>query len=1065
MLARRRASLRASIALGAAFVAAPFSPAVAQGTAAGIAGIVRDASGMPLGGITIEARHEATGYVARITTTASGRYLLLSLPLGGPYTVRSRAVGFRVAERRDITLTIGARPQVDFVLERIATPLAEVAVRAERLEGRESRVGGSVRVGREQVDALPVGDRNFSSLSALSPLVGAQLSLGGQRWTSTDIRIDGAQSRNMLRAGETNGGPASISLEAIREFEVNSAVFDATQGRQGGGQISAVTRYGTNAPEARLFTAFRNERLTAARDFQRRPRDGRQAQFIQSALALGGPIVRDRAHYFVTYERQDSDEPLVTGDVSTAQAQVAASINRDSLQRVLDILDSRYGTSASITQVGRLSRRPVSQNLFTRLDWQLTPAHRLTMRATGSQWDAPLSGGVDQAIALREARSSFTSRERQLLASLASTVGSSAHNELQLSLGDSRRALAPESPGVPRGFVQVRSLLPDGTTGNTTIQFGGNRLAPDDSREAQLQLLDRLTLQRGSWFFTLGTDNTLTTTRTFIAESQSGLFVFPSIAALQSGTPNRFTRTVPLGGPSPVTRQRVLELGAFSQAEWEVSNRLTITGGVRWDATAFLSAPPTTRAVDSLFGVRTGAAPRDLFQLQPRIQALWRVTDDGRDVVRIGVGRFAAQPPYYAQHNQLLYTGRSLADIDLRGTNVPNPDFISYRHDPSTVPGLPSGAAMPPAYVNVAGDYRAPRTTKALVAWQHRVTPSLTTTLAAHASRSTNSYHYFDLNLRDTPSFRLANEGNRGVWVPAATIPAATGTTDVRNAARVAGYARVLQLQSTARATSQSVTADADYKRGTWLRATLGYAWGRARDNSTYGCCLARTSTTFTPVRDDPRALEQAWASADLDTRHRIVGTFTVRTVGGIVASARYLGASGRPFSLVVDGDINGDEANGNDLAFLFDPDDPSTATDVAASMRRVMANKDNIAASYIRDHLGEIAGRNTLYTPWTHLVDARLSRRIGIGGSRYADLLLDVFNLGNLLNRNWGAQYLLPVGISSQNPVVNRVALLRVVGFDQGTQRFKYTVNESAGVLPRVGDPYQLQFAIRLGY
>ena len=94
------------------------------------------------------------------------------------------------------------------------------------------------------------------------------------------------------------------------------------------------------------------------------------------------------------------------------------------------------------------------------------------------------------------------------------------------------------------------------------------------------------------------------------------------------------------------------------------------------------------------FGIRTGRAPRDWGQVQPRAQLVWRVTTDGRDVVRIGAGLFTAQLPYYAQHNQLLYTGSSLADIDLRGTSVPVPDFPAYRADPSTVPGLPAGGAL-----------------------------------------------------------------------------------------------------------------------------------------------------------------------------------------------------------------------------------------------------------------------------------------------------------------------------------------------------------------------------------
>ncbi len=1037
-----------------------------QGVGSGITGTVRDSLGAALDNVLVEARDGTTGYVARTRTNVTGRYVLLGLPLGGPYTVRARRVGLVSAERAGLRLTIGARPSADFVLDGAPDLLAPVAIRTDRVVGREARIGGSTRIAREQIDALPAPDRNFANLAALSPLAGNQLAFAGQRWTSTDFRIDGAQSRNLLRGGEANGGPAAIPLDAIREFEVNTAVYDVGQGRQGGGQVAAVTRAGTNATEVRGFTAFRDQRLTAANDFQGRSRLTRMAQVLQAAVSLGGALRRDRAHYFAAYERQDASEPLVTGDVGTAQAEVAAGIARDSLLRVLDILGRQYGTDGSTAQLGRLPRRPVSQTLFARVDWQVATSHRAMARLTASDWSSPLSGGVDQSIALRESRANFSSREVQLLAALTSSLGRSAVNELQFGVGHSRRALVPVTAGAPRGFVQVRSQLPDGTVGNSTIQFGGNRLAPDDSREWQLQLMDRFSTQRGPVLFTIGTDNSLTGMRTLIAEAQGGLFVFPSIAALAAGAPNRFTRTVPLAGQPPVTRQRVLELSGYAQGEWAVRDGLTWTTGLRWDGVAFLDAPSPDAAVDAAFGVHTARAPRDWAQLQPRTQLVWRVDREGRDVLRLGAGLFTAQLPYYAGHNQLMYTGTSLTDVDLRGSSVPAPDFTGYRSGSTPVPGVPPVGSRAPAFVNVAGAVRAPRTVKASAAWSHRVSDALTTTLGTGLLRMRDGYHYADRNLPAAPAFRLSAEAGRGVWVPSASIPSATGVTDVRNAARVSAYSRVLALESGARATQLSVTGEVAYRLRKLAEGTLAYAWTRARDNSTYGCCLARTATTFTPVIDDPRDLDQAWAASDFDAPHRIVATAAIRAPFGIAFAARYIGSSGRPFSLVVDGDINGDEANGNDRAFLFDPDDPGTPADVAAAMRRVLANRENVARDYIRAHLGQVAGRNTVRTPWTNRLDARLSRRftVRIGALHSAELLVDVFNLGNLLNRRWGAQYLLPVGISTQNPVVNRVPLLRVVGFDAGGQRYRYTVNESAGVLPKGGDPYQVQVGVRLG-
>jgi hypothetical protein len=83
----------------------------------------------------------------------------------------------------------------------------------------------------------------------------------------------------------------------------------------------------------------------------------------------------------------------------------------------------------------------------------------------------------------------------------------------------------------------------------------------------------------------------------------------------------------------------------------------------------------------------------------------------------------------------------------------------------------------------------------------------------------------------------------------------------------------------------------------------------------------------------------------------------------------------------------------------------------------------------------------------------------------QYAEIGLDIFNVANLLNHNWGAEYDLPVGISNQNPVIQRLPLLNVVGFNQATKQYVYTVNENFGVLQKAGNPYQIQLAIRYGF
>ncbi len=1024
-------------------------------------GTVRSRAGEPLSNADIDVLNTETGVRFHVTTDRGGRFLVLKIPLGGPYLVTAKRIGYHAEIQTGIRMVLGERRELSFALEPAPVELAPVEVGAGAAPRREDRIGGSYRIDLAEVRTIPTQNRDFADLASLSSLVGPQLSIAGQRWTATGFTLDGVQSRNQLRAGTYNGGPYAISLEAIREFEVNTHVYEVTQGRQSAGEVAAATRSGTNTFQATAYSYYRSQSLGAATDFDGRPRSARPFTTVQWGAGLGGPLVRDKAHFYTVFERQDGSQPLLVGLLDTPDAQNAAGIASDSLNRILSILAAKYGTSGQ--QLGKLPRAPTATSLFARVDWAISSRHLLTARQASSFWTNPLSGGVDQPIALREARSDFSSQEHQGLLSLRSTFSSRVQHDLKLGLSHSSRELVPIDPLIPRGFVQTRSLLPNGSTGNVTVQFGGNRLAPDRSREWQLQLGNELVIQRGKSLLTFGTDNSLARLTTLIAEAQTGLFTFPSIAALDALAPSRFQRTVPLSGVSPESRLTLLELGAFGQIEWKPEPALSVLVGLRWDGMGVLSTPARNPLLEAALGLRTDRRPSDWGGLAPRFQVLFRTDAAGRSLFRLGGGRFVGQLPAYSYHNQLLYTGLTLADVDLRGSAVPVPSYPGYRADPATVPGLPPSAPAPPGFVNVVGSsFALPSTWKASLSYDLELTRALGVTLSLSGALGRNGYNYLDQNLRATPAFMLANEGGRGVYVPASAIAPATGLTNNRDAVVSTSFGRVLSLESPGRSRQHALSAEAHYRLGARSRLDVSYTWSNARDNSTFGCCLARTSTTFTAVATNPRDLSKTWGPSDFDVWHRIVFGGAVAAPGGFELSGQVIAASGRPFSMVTDGDLNGDEANGNDLAFLFDPGDPNTPADVAASMRKILADPNNLARSYIAGHLGRISARNALRLPWSVQSSLRLVRPIRIHRTRL-DLIADLFNVLNAFDADWGAERQLPLGISSQNPVVNRIPLLRIVGFDPVNLRFRYVVNEQAGVLPRGGQRYLFQLGIRV--
>lgn len=1053
----------------AVLVASAPSAARAQGTDAVISGAVRlgGPAGAPAAGVTVTVRNEATGLQQTRVTNAAGRYSFAQLPIGGPYTVSARRLGYRPATQAGLVLRLGDKRPVDFALDAAAADLAAVRVSADREAGRAERVGASTIITPREIEQIPAQNRSFTDLAVLAPnvslagtggVITSSFSLSGGRVTGTDLRTDGVQAKNTLWGAGFGRGPYSLSIEAVREFEVVTNVYDVTQGRQGAGAINVATKSGTNETQGSLFGYFFNADLTT-RNFQGvAPVDSRRMQWGGS---LGGPIRRDRLHYFVAFDRQDLSEPYRTMDIRNAADETQFNVARDSVARFLDILGRRYGLPAG-ANVGQFTRASVLNTVFARVDWAAGERHRVTLRHTYSDWLNPNSL-TDRDLAVRESFGTAFSRENQTLLTLKSSLGAGVDNDLRLAY-TSRTLQNREDTRIPRGWVQVQSVVPDGrggtrTTSNQTLQFGGMRTTPEWQTDAGLQLVNVTRLERGGGTYTFGTDNSLNDLAMYVSIETNGRFIFPNLAALEAGRPSEYYRLVPVNRPEPSVSQWVYDGGLFAQGDWRLTPRLTATAGLRWDVAAFLSRPERNRLLEQELGLRTDRRAVDATGVQPRAQLVWDVRGTGRDVVRAGAGLFTAQPHHMAHINHLLNDGLQLSEVLLTGAAVPTPDFVAYRQDLATVPGVPTGGAAAPAYVNLMGDgFRVPRTWKGDLSYRRRFGDRAALGVTGQYARTTGNYHYFDRNLRE-PAFFLDNERGRAVFVPAASIPARGGqgagarTVESRRSPR---FARVLELRSDGLQDQRAAVVDGTVRL--WRDAAVAgsYTHNRTRDNTSYNCCIA-VSASFTPVASDPRDLSGSWGPSNTDFRHKVVAYGSLPSVYGFRLSGRYVGISGTPFSAMVAGDVNGDEFNNNnDLAMVFDPADAGTAANVAAAMARVLANPNNRAREYLRDNLGRIAARNGARNAFYGRLDLRLARRVPTLRGQSAEVTLDVFNFANLLDRDRGGQWVVPAG---------NQALLSITGFDANTRRYAYSVNENFGVARKQGDPYQIQLGARYGF
>jgi hypothetical protein len=229
-------------------------------------------------------------------------------------------------------------------------------------------------------------------------------------------------------------------------------------------------------------------------------------------------------------------------------------------------------------------------------------------------------------------------------------------NELKLQWQSAKRDYTPNdqlpSANIPRAIVTVRSTLPNGTIGSTSVQLGGQRFTPESDLENQLQLVNTSYLTKGKFNFTFGTDNTLTYLNTYISNEQNGRFIFNNIKEFDDLNPTRFVREVPIDG-IPSVQQYVLNLSAFGQVQFEPVKNVSASFGLRWDLTSYLTKGEYNPIVDKALGLRTDANPTDWNNFQPRVQFSWDVQGRKSDIIRLGGGIFSANPINYAQVNNI----------------------------------------------------------------------------------------------------------------------------------------------------------------------------------------------------------------------------------------------------------------------------------------------------------------------------------------------------------------------------------------------------------------------------
>lgn len=536
----------------------------AQSSTATVRGTVRDDGGQPVAGATVTAVETQAGYRRATQSGADGGYTLAGLQPGS-YQLTVSGMG-RQTQSRSIRVLIGQTLAVDFVLQAQAVMLEGVTVTAGvAVDTRTSEVATNVT--REQIESLPQQDRNFLNFAGLAPGItvsrdeySRQVTAGGLPANKINVFIDGTSYKNDVLEGGVHGQDASrgnpFPQIAVREFRVITQNFKAEHQRAASAVVTATTQSGTNQFQANGFVLGQNKDLVAANpgtalDCGRRRENDPDApctlhpeyERLQLGLSAGGPIIRNRLHYFMGYE----------GNFQNRQAVVAlgpaAGANRARFEQYEGTFDQPFRSNLYF---GKLSFQPVQDQM---LELSYSGRFESDKRNFGNttSFESAENLAIDyNVLTLSHQLSRGNWLNQAHVSAQRSTWNPTAVNddlEIGLQYDDIIRIGAR---GTEQRFVQDRIAL------RNDVTYSG------------LEWLGQHVVKGG-----VNVD-----------------FLNYELAKRFNGNPTFFFRPANLDAPyrveygegDPGMDERNIQFGAFLQTDWSPTSRLELNLGVRWDA-------------------------------------------------------------------------------------------------------------------------------------------------------------------------------------------------------------------------------------------------------------------------------------------------------------------------------------------------------------------------------------------------------------------------------------------------------------------------------------------------
>jgi hypothetical protein len=594
-------------------------PAQAQQGTAEIGGRVTDQQTAALPGVTLTVTNEETGVFREVTSGNDGTFFTPQL-VPGRYKIVAKLGGFQTFERGGLILQVGQTLTVNVTLS-LGSLQETVTVTAESplIDTTTAKVGGNI--GTTELSELPAMNRNYFSVVALLP--GVQFSpsnqmgndtivAAGQTTQNNNVAVDGGYNADDA-LGTSAGAQVRTPLEAIQEFQVVTGMYDAEFGRAGGAIINAVTKAGTNQFKGVAFAYAASNDLTSA-DYFVRTRDLAKPTTTKREWGgvIGGPIVRNKAHFLVSLERQ-VDNPNRT--------------------RVFDTRPSLNFT---------IAEDRTDWNTMVRFDHQINASHTWAvrwLRETAPQW---YTIGNRQTL---ESYQDETDLDQTAVGTLTSVLGNSRVNTVRVARtwehwwhgNQCWRDQGPEFPSPSQIVNQQSKCPPQLDHPGFLVQASTESQGPWDSN---YQIEDDYSWyipgKRGAHELKFGTRYNYTELRRVSQINMNGTFRMNTDLVFNPADPRTYPErlTIRTGQFNEFIKNHTYE--GYAQDKWRMGGKTTLSLGVRYD----LEIIPIDNTDNPLFRGVNKPYNVDKNNVAPRVSFTHALDSTARSVVRGGYGMF-----------------------------------------------------------------------------------------------------------------------------------------------------------------------------------------------------------------------------------------------------------------------------------------------------------------------------------------------------------------------------------------------------------------------------------------